>query len=1000
MTSQGSASFQSVILKLQQFWAEQGCLIWQPYHTEVGAGTMNPATFLRVLGPEPWWVAYVEPSIRPADGRYAENPNRWQHYYQFQVIMKPDPGNPQDRYLDSLTALGFDLQAHDIRFVEDNWEQPAIGAWGLGWEVWLDGQEITQFTYFQQAGGLTLEPVSVEITYGLERIVMALQGVDTFLDIKWDEHLTYGDVNKVPEVEACRYNFELADVERLKVLQAAYQAEANAAIEAGLILPAHDYILKSSHAFNLLDARGAVGVTERAAMFGKMRSLAQRVAEAYVEERRQLGYPWLEKWPKVTDTSPADERDDGPTPAGPADFLLEIGTEELPAGDLASAVEQLESGVPKALEAMRLEYGDVRVMATPRRLIVHVLALAPGQLEAVSTVKGPPADRGFDESGEPTQAAKGFARGQGIRVEDLEVRDLDGGRYVVAEVTRPGESADVALCKQIPELMGSLHFDKTMRWDDSGLSFSRPIRNLLALHGSHVVRMQFGNLTAGRGTFGIRFEGPSELKVKDVVDYFKQIEAEGVVTDIARRRELIWQRTEALADEVGGHVQSDPDLLAEIAGLVEAPVVFRGAIPEEFLTLPRPVLISVMKKHQRYFPVEADGKLKAFFIGVRNGSPEHMDEVVRGNEAVVRARFTDAVYFVDHDLSQPLDTYLSRLDTMVFQFKLGSMLDKVERIEKLTRILAVQLGLDAAQAGAAERAAHLSKADLATQMVVEMTSLQGEMGRIYAVASGEPPAVAQAIFEHYLPRFAGDRLPEGMPGLTVGVADRLDSLVGLFAVGLEPRGGSDPYALRRAAIGLLQILMGQDLSFDLTWGVAQAAAGLPIEATPGALQHCLDFIRAREESLLLGEGHRHDVVKAILGEQWHDPACAARGVAGLGRWVGRDDWQAVLQAYARCVRITRGQPGERQVDPKLLQDSAEQALFEALRTAETQERGAGSVDDFLEAFIPMIPSIDVFFEEVLVMADDVPLRQNRLGLLDRIVALAAGVADLSELEGF
>lgn len=1000
MTSQDSTSFQSVILKLQQFWADQGCLIWQPYHTEVGAGTMNPATFLRVLGPEPWWVAYVEPSIRPADGRYAENPNRWQHYYQFQVIMKPDPGDPQDRYLESLVALGIDPEEHDIRFVEDNWEQPAIGAWGLGWEVWLDGQEITQFTYFQQAGGLTLDPVSVEITYGLERIVMALQGVDSFLDIRWDGHLTYGDVNKIPEVEACRYNFELADVDRLKVLQAAYQDEARAAVDAGLIFPAHDYILKSSHAFNVLDSRGAVGVTERAALFGKMRSLAQRVAEAYVADRRELEYPWLDKWPKASLGAQGSETEASPSPEEPAAFLLEIGTEELPAGDLATAVRQLEAAVPDALDAARLGHGPVRVTGTPRRLIVHVEELAPGQLDATTTVKGPPADRAYAASGEPTQAAQGFARGQGVDVKDLETRDLDGGRYVVAEVKQPGEPTDKVLSELVPELLAGVRFDKTMRWDDSGVSFSRPIRNLLALHGSHVVPIRYAGLASGRKTFGLRLEGAGDLSVEDAADYFQQVEKQGVVVDIDRRRDLIWKRTQELAEAVGGQVDDDPNLLNEITGLVEAPAVFRGAIPTQYLDLPRAVLVSVMKKHQRYFPVEADGRLMAYFIGVRNGRMENIEEVIRGNEAVVKARFADAAYFVTHDLSQPLEDYLPRLDTLVFQSKLGSMLDKVERIERLTRVIGDRLGLDKDQSDAAQRAARLSKADLATQMVVEMTSLQGEMGRIYAQASGESPAVAQAIFEHYLPRYAGDQLPSSLPGLTVGIADRLDSLIGLFAAGLEPTGGSDPYALRRAAIGLIQSLVAQDISFDLAWAVGQAAGGLPIEASPSALQDCLDFIRGREESLLLSDGHRHDVVKAVLGEQWHDPAEASHGVDQLGKWVRHDDWDATLQAYARCARITRSQPGDRQVDPELFQDEAEEKLFEALRTAEEKERHAGSVDEFLQAFQPMIPSIDAFFDEVLVMADDPKLQLNRLGLLDRVVALAAGVADLSQLEGF
>src|SRR5512137_483002 len=269
-----SLDFQSIIINLQNFWARRGCLIWQPYYSQVGAGTYNPATFLRVLGPEPWNVAYVEPSIRPDDARYGENPNRFQMHTQFQVILKPDPGNPQEIYLKSLEAIGIDPRRHDIRFVEDNWESPALGAWGLGWEVWLDGQEITQFTYFQQAGGMSLDPVSVEITYGLERILMALQDADTFLDIRWNQALTYGQIQLQGEREYCGYNFETANVERLRLLFGEYEAEAAACLQAGLVLPAHDYVLKCSHVFNVLDSRGAVGVADRAALFARMRDVS------------------------------------------------------------------------------------------------------------------------------------------------------------------------------------------------------------------------------------------------------------------------------------------------------------------------------------------------------------------------------------------------------------------------------------------------------------------------------------------------------------------------------------------------------------------------------------------------------------------------------------------------------------------------------------------------------------------------------------------------------
>ncbi len=286
-------TLQELILALERFWNEKGCIIQQPYDIEVGAGTFNPATFLRVLGPEPWNAAYVEPSRRPADGRYGENPNRLQHYYQYQVIMKPSPLEIQEIYLDSLRSFGIDPLAHDIRFVEDDWESPTLGAWGLGWEVWLDGMEITQFTYFQQAGGIDLKPVSVEITYGIERIAMYLQGVENVFDLTWTDGIRYGDIHHQGEVEFSRYNFEEADVGMLLQLFGMYEAESKKLLQKGLVLPAYDYCLKCSHAFNLLEARGAISVTERMGFILRVRDLARGCAERYLRQREEMGFPLM-----------------------------------------------------------------------------------------------------------------------------------------------------------------------------------------------------------------------------------------------------------------------------------------------------------------------------------------------------------------------------------------------------------------------------------------------------------------------------------------------------------------------------------------------------------------------------------------------------------------------------------------------------------------------------------------------------------------------------------
>ncbi|MFZ5919375.1 MAG: glycine--tRNA ligase subunit beta [Chloroflexota bacterium] len=992
-----SLSFQQAIARLEQFWGERGCLIWQPYSEKVGAGTANPATALRVLGPEPWNVGYVEPSFRPADGRYAENPNRMQRFYQYQVILKPDPGNPQELYLESLEAIGLNRRQHDIRFVEDNWESPALGAWGLGWEVWCDGQEITQFTYFQQAGGFVLEPVSVEITYGLERLMIPIQGVRSVWDIRWDNSRTYGDVLRSSEVEYCKYNFESADVDRLKAMYELLEAEARHLIAAGLVIPAHDYVLRCSHTFNLLDSRGAVGVTERAHYFARMRDLSRDISLAYVTQRKEMGHPWLVSLPEARAAQIAPL----PEPSTePATFLLEIGAEELPTADLEDALAQLRSAVPTLLTDLRLAHGEIQVLGTPRRLAVLVEAVAPYQTDVEQWVKGPPAKAAFRD-GQPTPAAEGFARKMGVAVGDLQVRQMDGGEYAVARKVEPGRPAADVLAERLADLVGDIRFQKGMRWNASGVVFSRPIRWLVALLGDQVVPFAYAGLACGRVTRGQRPLGAPEIELPRAADYLRLMAESHILVDQADRRAAIVAQIETLAAGVGGAIPDDPALLAEVVNLVEQPTALRGTFDCAFLELPKEVLVTVMRKHQRYFPVvDSDGVLMPYFVAVRNGDDAHLDIVRHGNEQVLRARFADAAFFYQADTGRPLEIYLPRLDTLTFQEQLGSVGDKVRRLGHLIGPVGEMLALTPQEMAVAGRAAHLAKADLASQMVVELTSLQGIMGEHYALRGGEPPAVATAIREHYLPRFAGDALAQTTPGVAVGLADRLDSLAGLFTVGLKPSGGADPFGLRRAALGVVQTLIGREIRFDLRAGLRAAAELLPVPTSEESLAEALDFVAGRLRVVLREAGHRYDVVDAVLAERGHDPCWAAQTVADLGAWVARDDWMDLLNAYARCVRIVRDQPQTYDLTPSAFVEEATRALYAAYQAVAGQIGPASSPTGLFTAFRPIIPVVNRFFDDVLVMAEDRALRENRLALLQRIAALSHGIADLRVLEGF
>jgi glycyl-tRNA synthetase len=1002
-------NFQQIVMKLHEFWAAQGCVIWQPHNVQVGAGTGNPSTLLRVLGAEPWRVAYVEPSVRPDDGRYGENPNRMQYYYQYQVILKPDPGNPQELYLQSLEALGINPREHDIRFVEDNWESPALGAWGLGWEVWLDGQEITQFTYFQQAGGIELSPVAVEITYGLERIALPLQNKNAVWEIDWlgedDASLKYGDILLRSEIEHCTYYFEVADVDGLKSTYNVYEGESKRALDAGLVMPAYDYVLKCSHLFNVLDARGAIGVTERASYFRRMRDMTRKVVKAFAEQRQSAEYPITKMnaiWgvPAIA-APPAVAEVIATAPSEPSDFLFELGVEEMPADDVTHALAHLKEAAPKWFDDLRLTHGGLEVYATPRRLVVTAHAVAIRQPDRVVKAKGPSADRAFDADGTPTKAAEGFARSKGLTPSDLVIEDLEGGRYVVANVNETGRAAFEVLAEALPAFIAGIRFGKAMRWNESGIAFSRPIRWMVALLGSAVIPFTYAGVNSGKVTRGLRPYGSPEHIVTSASDYFTVLHTQGIILKSELRAVQIRQQMTILAASVGGQVPDDPALMDEVVNLIESPMALRGSFEEKYLKLPREVLITVMRNKQRYFAIEdADGNLMPYFITVRNGDDQHLDLVTQGNEQVLRARFSDADYFFAQDTQKKLDDFLPRLSTLTFQEQLGSMLDKNQRIATMVPPIGDALQFDADAIETAKTAAVVLKADLATQMVVEMTSLQGAMGKEYALRSGYSAEVANAIQEHWLPRSADDSLPASDAGKLLALTDRLDSLVGLFAAGLAPQSTADPYALRRAAFGVVQILTHGQINADLRGLIDIVADAQPITVAAETRAAVLEFIGGRLRSLLEDRGFSPDVLAAVLAEQSANPHRAQIGAGELTAWIAREDWSAILDGFARCVRITRSETQPLELDSAELVEEAERVLYREFIAVRDSLGDEANVDAFLSAFTPMLPAVTAFFDNVLVNAENTIVRENRLALLQGISNLQRGRAALSYLSGF
>lgn len=989
---------------------------------------MNPATFLRVLGPEPWAVAYEEPSIRPDDSRYAENPNRLQRHTQFQVIIKPAPDCAQELVVGSYHALGIDTRKHDIRFVEDNWESPALGAWGLGWEVWLDGMEVTQFTYFQQAGGMPLDSIAVEITYGLERIIMALQGKTHFKDIIFSPGLTYGDIFAESEREMSIYNLDVADIARNSQMFDLYEAEANMLLEKRLPVPAYNYVLKASHTFNILDARGAIGVTERARYFQRMRVLARNAAKLWIERREEDGFSLLRSSPALQSASktPAPVFSEIETPE--ADLVLEIGVEELPPSDLRSGIAQVQKLLSAILSEAQLSFSSIDINGTPRRITAYVRDLQTRQKDEVRRIRGPSL-RAALKDGQPTKAATGFMRSQGVSNENcIEYNEEEG--YMYANVQNVGLSAVEVLGKAFPvSLLPKIMFQKTMRWDESSVSFSRPIRWLLCMLGDRVVPFTYGGVGSGNTTRSLRgFDGfATRMPIKSASEYHHVLSESQIILSREHRASSIRDEAIKLAAEIKGTVSPkylESELFNEVIDLVENPIPLRGRFDTEFLDLPAEVLITVMRKHQRYFPVvdPSNGALLNGFITVANGDKNLVDiETIRkGNEAVLSARYSDAAFFYKKDTQDKrLEDFIPNLAGLTFQESLGSMLDKVGRVKYLTPKLCEAISVSKADFDTALRAAALYKADLATSMVVEMTSLAGTMGRHYALKSGEHSVdVADAIFEATLPRFSGDKLASSNAGAIVSVADRIDSIVSLFAVGLIPKSTADPFALRRAALGVVQTLM--ERSFDVNIGeVTRIAAGIISKETdvlvsPKCIELVIDFICKRLEYYLLDVlRFPDDVVKAVLAI----PANAQNSVAAVRLCQSLVDFQTqssqrlstAEKTYSRAFRLLKSVKDlsfqelcETHIREDLFEGGEERLLWTALKELEDRNTtGTLSynviVSEKIEKLCDIEAAVDAFFDNVFVNSKDEAVRKNRLALCARIVNILSGLFDMALL---
>lgn len=678
------------------------------------------------------------------------------------------------------------------------------------------------------------------------------------------------------------------------------------------------------------------------------------------------------------------------------DILLEIGLEEVPAKFMPSALSQLAEVARDKMAAARIACGEIKTLGTPRRLTLIVRSASEQQNDRISENKGPSVKIAYDDQGNPTKAAEGFARGQGVRASDLVSRD----GYVYAIVEEKGRPVADLLPELLADIIGSLSFPKNMRWGSLEMRFARPIRWLVALYGGAVIPLTVAEVPAGNITYGHRFLSQGGIAVTSAEEYMEKLAAHYVIADVDARRAMIRRQIEEIAVQEGGTAVIDESLLEEVLYLVEYPTALCGRFEETYLSLPPEAVITPMREHQRYFPLfGADGTLLPKFITVRNGGAEHLDVVRRGNERVLKARLADARFFFEEDRKIPLADRVESLKTIVFQEGLGTLYDKTLRLQQLAAWIC-QENAEADALHDAERAAYLTKADLVTGMVCEFTELQGVMGREYARLSGESDAVALAVYEHYLPRFAGDDLPATAAGQAVSMADKADNIVATFSRGLIPKGSQDPFALRRQALGIVNILIKsrRRLSLERLLSCAMDLLGITDDSRRCKLHSDLaDFFQLRIKNILADEKHRHDYIDAVLAagaDDMYDVWLRARALTDAGAGL-----QHTFQAFTRAANLAKN-AGAAEIDNRLFRDAAEQALYDAyFRTAATIARQAAAQDyaGVLATMQEMAGPIDDFFATVMVMVDDQAVRDNRLALLKAITAMGNTVADVRKI---
>ena len=684
------------------------------------------------------------------------------------------------------------------------------------------------------------------------------------------------------------------------------------------------------------------------------------------------------------------------------DLLLEIGLEEVPAKFMPPALAELKQMAETQLTEQRIGYDEVITYCTPRRIALVVKNIADKQQDLEEEAKGPAVKAAYDADGNPTKAALGFVRGQGVDVADLYQKELNGGLYVFATKRAVGVPTAEVLPTLLPQLVCGIHFPKPMRWGYTELRYARPIRWIVALHGNQVVPFTIEDITSGKVSRGHRYLGSAQLEIPCAEDYVAVMEQDFVIVDQNRRQAMIVEQMKQLAASVDGTVEIDEELLEEVLYLVEYPTALMGNFDPAYMLMPEQLIITPMKEHQRYFPVMKGHHLLPKFITVRNGNADHLDIVQAGNEKVLEARLADAKFFYDEDLKIKLEDNVEKLKSIVFQEKLGTIYEKMLRVQQGVIVIAdlLQLGADVKER--ALRAAYLAKADLVSNVVYEFPELQGLMGEKYAFAQGEHPLAAKAISEHYLPKNADGEIPLTFEGLTVSIADKMDTIVGCFAAGIEPTGSQDPYALRRQAAGICSMILGRSVLVSLTALIEQAISHYPADIVgdqDALCQRVYGFFEQRIRNVLNDRGFRYDVIEAVVTCGYDNLTETLLRAEAMNKMQATDTFAKVLTALTRANNLAKKAVGN-QVEEAYLVEDVEKQLWQDVQFAENAIAAQVQNRQYAEALTvisTLEESISAFFDGVMVMDENEAVKNNRLALLVRVSGLGSKIADLTKI---